>query len=376
MISSRQILRRLTVFSVPLILSGLLQQLFNWVDALIVGNILGETVLAGVGSTTSLYNLFIMILTGLTSGLSVLFAQQHGEGKPEENAKLLATYAVLLTGIFTIISAAGIVFLGPILTRMDTPPDLYETARAYLGVVLMGIPFLALYNTYAACLRGRGNSAVPFAAVLICSVANGILDWIFIAYCGFGVRGAASATVLSQIAMTVFLVLYTVKACPDLRFSLFRRNKNGTTLRRGASYALPPAIQSSVTAVGNLFLQRFMNSFGEQTVAAITTAYRIDSVLLLPIFNFSTGISTLVAQETGARNPEEARRIFRLGTVMMAGISLGLTALILLTGRFLLSMFGLTMESVSIGADFFRSIATFYVVFGISQSFNLNCLDR
>ena len=366
--TTKQILIKLTAFSLPLILSGLLQQLFNWVDALIVGNILGETALAGVNATSALYNLFVTVIVGFTSGLSVLFAQQFGEGKFGENAKLLASYSVILSLVFTVISVLGMLFTTPILRLMETPNQLFSYAQEYLLVIFVGVPFLAVYNTFSAVLRGMGNSKIPFIAVLISSVTNGVLDYIFIAFFDWGVSGAASATVISQIIMTVYVVLYTIKKYPSLKFSLIKIPKYYESIKNGGKYGTPPAVQGSVSSIGNLFLQRFMNGFGEQTVAAITTAYRVDSVLLLPIINFSTAISTLVAQETGAGNPQIAKKIFKIGTVMMSVTSLALTAVILILGKYLLSMFGLTTESIIIGKTFFRTIAVFYIIYGLSMS--------
>ena len=119
--SSKQILKKLTAFSVPLILSGLLQQLFNWVDALIVGNIIGENALAGVGATTSIYNLFVTVIVGFTSGLSVLFAQQYGRGERAKSTNLLASYCIILSASFTVVAVIGMIFTVPILNLMDTP---------------------------------------------------------------------------------------------------------------------------------------------------------------------------------------------------------------------------------------------------------------
>ena len=366
--SSMKIIKKITMFSVPLILSGLLQQLFNWVDALIVGNFIGETALAGVGATSSLYNLFIAVIVGFTSGLSVLFAQHHGEGKYDSNAKLLENYSIILATTFVAVSVLGIVFVSGILKLMNTPETLFDYAREYLLIIFMGIPFLALYNTFSAMLRAMGNSIIPFIAVLISSVINGVLDYIFVAFCNLGVSGAAVATVISQIAMTMYVIAYTVIKYPKLRFFPLKIKMYHDMIREGNKYGMPPAVQSSVSSIGNLFLQRFMNGFGQETVAAVTTAYRVDSVLFLPIINFSTAISTLVAQETGAGNKEAAKRIFKLGTVMMAIMSLLLTVAILFFGKSLLSMFGLTVESVDIGGRFFRSIAVFYIVYGLSMS--------
>lgn len=286
--TTENILRKLVSFSIPLILSGLLQQLFNWVDALIVGNMIGEKALAGVGATTSLYNLFVTAIVGFTSGLSVLFAQQYGRGEDEENGKLLSLYALLSGAISLFVSVLGMIFTAPVLRALRTPDDLFAYAKEYLIVIFIGIPFLAVYNTYSAALRGVGNSRVPFISVLLSSVINGVLDYTFIGICSFGVWSAAAATVISQIVMTVYVIAFAEKHYPSLKFSKFHMREWRSTIRKGGKYAVPPAVQSSVTSVGNLFLQRFMNTFGEPTVAAVTTAYRVDSVLLLPIVNFST----------------------------------------------------------------------------------------
>lgn len=365
---SGNILKKLVVFSVPLILSGLLQQLFNWVDALIVGNVVGETALAGVGAISSLYNLFVTTIVGFTSGLSVLFAQQYGRGNQKSSAGLLASYCVILTAVFAIISAFGVAFTAPILRLMDTPAEIFLDAKDYLLVIFIGIPFLALYNVYSAALRGMRNSRVPFVAVLISSVTNAVLDYIFVALCSFGVTGAAAATVFSQVVMTVYVVIYTSVKYPDLRFSLLQFGRYRGSLKAGGRYGMPPAIQSSVSSVGNLLLQRFMNGFGEKTVAAITTAYRVDTVLLLPVINFSSAISTLVAQETGAGNHENGKKIFRLGTILMAAMSVVLAGIIFAFGKTLLSIFGLGAESVAIGERFFRTIAMFYIFNCLSMS--------
>lgn len=361
------ILKKLIAFSVPLILSGLLQQLFNWVDALIVGNFVGEKAIGGVGATGSIYNFFVTVIVGFTSGLSVLFAQHYGRKQTNENKDLLAGYSVILTAVFAIVAIAGILLSENILKLMNTPEPLFGYAKEYLKIVLVGVPFLALYNTYSALLRGVGNSSVPFVAVVISSVVNGVLDFVFVAFLNCGVRGAAWATAVSQIAMTVFVVAYTATKYKELRFSPFEIGKYKKAVANGAKFGMPPAIQSSVSSVGNVILQKFMNGLGEHTVSAITTAYRVDTVLLLPIVNFGTAVATLVAQETGAGNEKNAKKILKLGTVVMAVLSGVLTLTILCTGEFLLRLFGLGEISVEIGVSFFRGISAFYIVYGLSM---------
>lgn len=362
------IARALTSFTVPLILSGVFQQLFNWVDAFIVGNVEGELALAGIGAVTSTYSMFVMIIVGFTSGLSVLAAQRFGMGRTEEIKYILSSFSLVLGGIYLAVCAFGAVFVEEILIFLDTPENIFQNAENYLRIMFIGIPFLAVYNTYCAVLRGLGDSRAPFLSVLVCSVVNVVLDLVFVAGLRMGTGGAAIATVLSQIVMTAYLMWYAMAKYPALRFRpgqrLFRRDTAG----EGTRFGLPPAIQSGTSSFGNILLQRFMNGFGDQTVAAITTAYRVDSVLLLPIINFGSGIATVVGQNIGAGRPERAKQALKTGAAMIAGVSLLLTLLILLAGGPLIAMFGLTPESVEIGRQFFIRLATFYVVYGLAMA--------
>lgn len=361
------VIRALAAFTVPLILSGLFQQLFNWVDAFIVGNVEGETALAGIGATTSVYNLFVTVITGFASGLSVLTAQRYGMGEKGKIRELLSSYTVLFALLFTVISAAGAVFTEELLVVLDTPETIFFSAQSYLKILFAGIPFLAVYNTYSAVLRGIGNSSAPFFSILVCSAVNVALDLLFVAGMGYGAAGAAAATAISQAAMAVYVIVYTVRKYPFLRFSFSGNLPDKTVWKSGAAYGLPSAVQSGVSSAGNIYLQQFMNGFGEQTVAAITTAYRVDTVIFLPIINFGSGIATVVAQNIGAGKPERAKQVFRAGTVIM-------TALVLLLGERLIAAFGITADTAAIGKEFFHAISRFYMIYGISMAVR-GCLE-
>lgn len=235
--------KALLLFTLPLIMSGLFQQLFNWVDAFIVGNVEGELALAGIGATTSLYNLFVTVITGFTSGLAVLSAQLFGRGEKERIRKVLSTYTILMGVAFLLIAAAGILLAEHILHLMNTPEHIFDSAESYLRIILIGVPFLAVYNTYSAVLRGIGNSRVPFIAVLISSGVNVVLDLLFVAGLGYGAAGAAAATAMAQAAMTVYVILYTCRRYPLLRF---RFGKKRWILRRFVrAYISVPHRQSS-----------------------------------------------------------------------------------------------------------------------------------
>ena len=366
--ASRNAAKSLLSFTLPLILSGLFQQMFNWVDAFIVGNVEGEIALAGIGATTSVYNLFVTVITGFASGLSVLSARQYGMGEEKNLAKTLSCHTVLLGTVFLLLSLAGILFTDKLLLILDTPETIFSSAEEYLKILFTGIPFLAVYNTYSAILRGMGNSKAPFLSVLVSSGVNVGLDRVFVAGLGYGAAGAAIATVIAQIAMTLFVIGYTFQTYPGMGFSFSKASLNIKLYKNGAWFGLPPAIQSGISSVGNIFLQRFMNQFGEQTVAAITTAYRVDTVLFLPIINFGSGIATLTAQNIGSGEGERAKKVFQTGTLLMGLLSISLTFLVLFLGEHLMALFGLTRKSVIIGKDFFHCIAGFYFVYGFSMA--------
>lgn len=362
------IAKTLALFTIPLILSGLLQQLFNWVDAFIVGNIEGESALAGIGATTSLYNLFVTVIVGFTSGISVLTAQRYGMGEREQLKSILSSFVFLLGGVFLAMAAIGIPLTAPILTLLDTPADIFSIGKSYMQIMFLGIPCLAIYNVYAAVLRGLGDSRAPFLSVLVCSGLNVLLDILFVVVLPYGATGAAAATVISQAAMTIFVICYALQKYPLLRFRLNRQAINSLLLSSGTIFSLPPAVQAGTSSLGSIFLQRFMNGFGEQTVAAITTAYRVDCVIILPIVNFGSGIATIVAQNIGAGNERRAKEALKTGAIMIAVVALCLTAIVLFAGGPLIALFGLTAESVAIGKAFFQSIAVCYIVYGLAMA--------
>lgn len=355
-------------FSLPLILSGILQQLYNWADAFIVGNVEGDLSLAAIGSTGAVVNIYLLAITGFTLGLSILFAQKYGSGEHESIPGLLSAFAVILGGGVLALAAAGIALTPGLLRLMNTTPETLRLAQGYLRIVLAGTPFLAVYNVYAAALRGVGDSRTPFWSVVFSSLVNVGLDLLFVVGMRWSVWGAALATVLSQVAMTVFLIAYTAKKHPTLRFVRKSERRMGALLRAGFSFGVPPMLQSCVNAFGNLLLQSFMNGFGTQTVTAITTAYRVDTILLLPIINLASGISTMVAQSHGARQPRQAQKTFGVGMLLMLVVSLLMTGLILAAGEGVIAVFGVSAEAVQIGGRFFGQIATFYVVYGVAMA--------
>lgn len=360
------LVRALIEFSIPLILSGILQQLYSWADAFIVGNIEGGQALAAIGCTTSIVYLFVGAITGFTGGLSILAARYFGEGKQDVQRGLLSAFSMVMGVFFAALSGAGIVFLHPIMRILDIPADVYHMAGAYLRIVLTGIPFLAIYNVYCAVLRGCGDSKAPFYSVMVSSVANIVLDILFVGVFRLSVAGAAAATIISQIVMTFFIISYTWKRYEMLRFSKKESFVDRNILNEGFAFSIPLTLNSIINSLGNVILQSFMNSFGSITVAAISTAYRVDNIIMLPVMNLGAGISTITSQNLGAGQKERVKKGLYVGIGIMAVVAFFMTIIVINFGGTLVALFGIEEESVMIGKAFFRALAMFYVLFSVS----------
>jgi len=365
---NKSIVKELLLFSFPLIMSGILQQLYSWADAFIVGHSgpEGEAMLTAVGATSSIFILVINSIIGFTLGLSILAAQEYGRNNVDNIRQITNRFLPILTVLYIALAAIAIFFAEPFLKIMDTPAEVFDYSLQYLRIILLGVPFLAVYNLFSAIFRAVGNTTVSFYSVLISSALNVLLDILLVLVFPFGVAGAAAATIISQIAMTIFIVWYCISKYPHLVGGKKDAAAANTMFRQGLSFGLPPTIQNSVTSVGNLVLQNFMNGFGASTVLAVTTAYRVDSIMLLPVINLGSAISSMVARSKGAGNEERIKNYLWTGLALMVGISGVLALAMYLFGAYFVGFFGVTGEALAIGDTFFRDLSMFYVFFGVA----------
>ncbi|MBQ2985203.1 MAG: MATE family efflux transporter [Clostridia bacterium] len=364
--ANRSMAGELVRFSLPLILSGILQQLYSWADAFIVGHAEGELQLGAIGATHSLSYFFINTILGFTLGLSIMAAQEYGRGNHQKVRRILACFLPVLCGAYTLLSACGMLLAEPILRAMDTPGEIFDYSLQYLRIVFMGIPFLSVYNLYAALLRAVGNTKLSFYAVLLSSGLNILLDVLLVVVLPYGVGGAAMATVISQMAMTVFIVIYGNSKYAQLNIKRENIRFDRAIFKEGLSFSIPPTIQNSITSFGNLILQNFMNGFGATTVLAITTAYRVDSITILPIINLGAAVSSMTARAKGAGDTRRIKNCTAIGIAMVAGVSAALAAGVFFFGIKFVEIFGVTGEALEIGGQFFRDLSSFYVIFGVA----------
>lgn len=363
------VFKALLRFTVPLIISGLLQQLYYIVDSIIVGNLLGENALAAVGVSAPVTNVFIYIIIGLVSGYTILVSQYFGAKEYQKISRLSSSFFLFTIAAACIISIAGYAMKEELLVMLNTPEELLEASGLYLSIVFMGIPAVILYNLCASMLRGIGDSKTPLYAILLSTIINVVLDLVFIKIIPWGIKGVAVATVIAQIISGIYLMVHIHRQHPMLRLSFKRDYLDISLFIESIKLGAPRVVQSSVASVGSLMLQNIMNSFGVDVVTAITTAYKIDTLTILPIINISTAISIFVGQNIGANSMERAREGLRKGILIILAVSVVITSIFVLFGAELMKLFGVSDEIALLGQRFFTTMAVFYPVLGLENAF-------
>lgn len=293
------ILKNIIYFTIPLLIGNFFQLLYNTIDTLIVGQILGEKALAAVGSTGSINFLILGFAIGMTNGLAIITSQKFG-AKDEEGVKRSFSTGIFFTASLSLIlTALALPFARTILELMQTPSEIIEDARTFLSVLLSGVLVTSLYNYLSNALRALGDSKTPLYALMVASFLNIILDYIFILNFGLGVAGPALATVFSQFLSVLYLIFYIKKKVPQLalvRFDFFKEVKEHVRL------AIPMGFQSSIISLGTITLQIGLNMLGTTAVATQAIVGRIDQFAMFPMMSLGLAMATFSAQNFGAKN--------------------------------------------------------------------------
>ena len=333
------ITKGLILFAVPILLSNLFQQLYNSVDSMVVGNYVGSTALAAVGSTGSLINLLIGFFLGIATGTGVLYAMHYGAGDYPGLKKLIDCAMVLSVGVGVVISVLGIAFSRQMLVLMDTPDDVLDPANQYLRIYLAGTIITMIYNVGAGMLRAEGDSTRPLIYLVIGGVTNLILDLLLVAVFDMGVAGAAIATVAAQLVSAVLTVIRLTKLDARYRFRPLRMELNALTMWDIIRISVPCGLQSSMFNIANLLVQAKINSFGTAAMAGVTAYTKLDGFIYMPMNAMALAISTYVGQNIGAGKFSRIRKGIRVAMLSSLGTTLVLEAAVLLFSAPLLDLF-------------------------------------
>lgn len=291
------------VFAIPIALGSILQQLYNTVDTIAVGNFVGQDALSAVGACAFLTALYLAIALGFSLGASVLAAQFYG-AKDEDNLKKCFSTSILLLGGMGIVMTFFAFLTNSLWLRylIAVPESLYNMALLYINVYVAGLFFQFIYNIIAALLRALGDSKASLYFLLISSVVNIVLDTVLIGYLHMGVAGAAIATNVSQLFAMVASIIYMNKKYPALRISKESLKFDGLMARSVLKTGLPMAIQQAVVSCGFMFIQRLVNSYGPSMTASYTVAMRIEFYVLIPTQALQNTFATYSGQNWGAGN--------------------------------------------------------------------------
>lgn len=361
------IIKKLLLFSIPLIIGNLLQQLYNVIDTLIVGQYIGSNALASVGASFAFMTFLTSILIGLCMGCSTLFSIYYGK-KDDLNLSTSITLSFCFIGILSIILNI-LVYLcfDQILLFLNIPSDLIHDTKEYLSIIYFGILATFLYNFFAYFLRSIGNSLTPLLFLGIAAVFNIILDLIFTLYFSMGIGGVAIATILSQWFSGIGIMIYTYRKFPMFHIHVPKWNRH--VIRKMFQLSIFTCLQQSTMNLGILLVQNLVNSFGTTVMAAFSVAVKIDSFAYMPVQDFGNAFSTFVAQNYGAKKKERLKQGIRYACIMTLLFCLGITTMILLFKEPLMLLFvkASEIQIINIGMEYLQIESMFY--FGIGLLF-------
>lgn len=353
-------------FAFPMIVGNLLQQLYNIVDTLIVGQFLGKEALAAVGSSYSLMTFLTSILLGLCMGSGVAFSIYYGRREWSQMKSCMFHSFVMIGVAAAVISVVVFAGLNMILILLQVPSDIFGLMGEYLWVIFFGIMATFLYNYFASLLRAIGNSVVPLLFLGISALLNIGLDLWFIIGLQRGVRGAAEATVLSQYVSGIGIMVYTILCFPELRIKKEDQRWQKGILSEIFQLSFLTCIQQSVMNFGILMIQGLVNSFGAVVMAAFSVAVKIDTFAYMPVQDFGNAFSTFVAQNYGAGKKERIQEGFWHAVKAAFCFGAAVSVLVFLFARYLMLIFVRPQEAevIRVGMSYLRIEGSFYYLIG------------
>ena len=308
-ITEGSIIKPLLYFFFPILLGTFFQQLYNTVDALIVGNFLGKEALAAVGGTTSTYlNLFVGFFVGLSSGVTVLISQYYGSNNYEKISKTVHTAITLAIVIGIFLSIVGIMTARSSLIFLNVPYQILDMSLDYINIYFVGLFVMLVYNMGCAILRAVGDSKHPLYFLIVSCIINIILDILFVYNFNMGVKGAAIATVIAQVAAAALVIMSLHRSEDALRFRFKELHLDLSIAKNIFLIGFPAAVESVLYTISNLVIATKINDFGVDVIAANTAYGKIDAIFWMTLQAFSISITTFVGQNFGAGRLDRVKK--------------------------------------------------------------------
>lgn len=362
------IFSKIVAFAVPLMLSGILQLLFNAADIIVVGRFAGKESLAAVGSTTSLINLLINIFIGLSIGTNVLVAQFYGAQKRKDLEETVHTSMILAVAGGAVLIVLGFVLADPLLALMGTPDDVLHLSALYMKIFFLGMPVMLLYNFGSAILRAVGDTRRPLYFLLMAGIVNVVLNLIFVIGFSLGVAGVALATVISQCVSAALIIQCLIRSDAPYRLRRDRLRVVPGKLALIAKIGLPAGLQGAIFSISNVLIQSSVNSFGSVAMAGNTASANIEGFVYTSMNAVYQTALSFTSQNFGARKFDRMNKIllYCLGLVVAVGVVMGDGAVLL--GKQLLGIYSSDPEVITYGMNRLRIISGTYFLCGIMDT--------
>ena len=356
--------RTMLLFALPMILGNILQQCYNLADTWIVGRFISTDALGAVGSAYTLMTFLTSLILGMCMGAGALFSISYGGKDLRRLGEYIASAFVLIVGLTVVLTGVSYGLLPSILWWMRTPEDVYPMMYSYVQVILVGLPFIFLYNYFAFLLRAVGNSLVPLVFLGVSMVLNIGLDVLLVAVIPYGVAGAAAATVIAQGVAGVGIAVYTLLREPLLRQGLRVRGRAAAEI---FAYASTTGAQQSVMNFGILMVQGLVNSFGTAVMAAFAAGVKIDTLAYMPAQEFGNAYSIFISQNYGAGRGERIRAGTKSAVALVLGFCALVSALVWVLAPQLMGIFIPPQEaqSLAVGVGYLRIEGACYVGIGV-----------
>lgn len=355
--------KQLLLFFFPILIGTFFQQLYNTVDTIIVGQFVGTEALAAVGTTGTVINLLVGFFVGVASGATVIISQYFGANDRENLSKSVHTSMALAVAGGIVIMVFGIVTARPTMLAMGVPDDIMDDAVLYMNVYYLGIIGNLIYNIGTGVLRAIGDSRMPLYVLIVCCLANVVLDLLFVVVFHWGVFGVAFATILSQLISAVLLMIRLMGTKEAYRVELRKIRFHKDILKNVVRIGLPAGLQSVMYSFSNILIQASINSFGTTAIAAWAAIGKIDGFIWMVMNAFGIAVTTFAGQNFGARQYDRMKRCTRVGLGMCLGTIIALSALLFIFRYQLLMFFTGDAEVVNIGAQFCLVLAPSYFTF-------------
>ncbi len=359
---------KIVVFAIPLILSGILQLLFNAADIIVVGRFAGSESLAAVGSTSSLINLLVNVFIGMSVGANVLVARYYGGQQMRDLEETVHTAMVMAAVGGGILILVGVVLADPLLTLMGTPEDVLPLSALYMKIFFVGMPVNLVYNFGSAILRAVGDTKRPLYFLLAAGIINVVLNLFFVIALSMGVAGVALATVISQAISAFLIVRCLIKSDAGYRLELGKLRIVKNKMRSIVRIGLPAGLQGAIFSISNVLIQSSVNSFGSVAMAGNTAAQNIEGFVYTSMNAVYQTALSFTSQNFGARRYDRMKRIliYCLILTSLVGFVMGDGAVFL--GRRLLGIYSSDPEVIRFGMNRLRIIGTTYFVCGLMDS--------